>query len=248
MDNSDTGKKPRGRKPKDDTFHGTFVRDRGEGRGPRVAGPKATDLSKINKLEAWARLEQMEASKVPGSFPVGSSPTRFRKTKLAVMGLSSAVLDAGDPRYAACMRLANAWRKIRSREMYVAHGYVSTGASTLLASAAMALAGARFLYEIAASAEEGQAGLIKTASSLSDSARQNELSAWELCARESVVRKRNDQNSVSLPWLTGQSGGEQRKPGRPRKALLVESNLCPTPFQNDSEQLPTEPPPQNQST
>ncbi len=164
----------------------------------------------------------------PGSPPGASSPLRVRRTKLACMGLSAAVLDAGDPRYAACVRLANSFRKTRMSEMYISHGYVSSGVSALLASSALALAGARYLYELASVTEEGRPGMLKTASSLSDSSRQNELSAWELCAREAVVRKRNDQNNVASPWLTQDaSGQETRKAGRPRKEHLALSEGDP---------------------
>lgn len=226
VDGMDFEKEPTepNKKPKvpDGAFAGGFVRNRGEGRGVRVSKSKTDELPKIDQAEALARLDTMEASKRPHSFPNSSSPTKHRKTKLAVMGLSSSILDAGDPRYAACMRLANAFRKVRAREMYIAHGYVSTGVSALLASSAMALAGARFLYEVAASATEGGPSLIKLASQLSDSSRQNELSAWELCSREAVVRKKNNNGVNQTPWLTeGDSGETKRRAGRPRKIEIV---------------------------
>ncbi len=207
----------------DGSFGGGFYRDRGEGRGVRVARSKITELPVADQADATVRLEKMSASKVPGSFPIGSSPTRYRKTKLAVMGLSSAILDRGDPRYAACIRLANALRKVQSREMYVAHGFVSTSVSALLASSAMALAGARFLYEIAAEADPAQRpSLLKTASSLSDSSRQNTLSAWELCSREAIIHKRNASNNQAVPWMVETaSGKEVARAGRPRKIAVA---------------------------
>ncbi len=206
-------------------FSGGFVRDRGGGQGVRVSRAKKEDMPVLDakEVEARAALEKINNPNVgPGSPPTASSPLRVRRTKLAVMGLSKEVLDRGDPRYASCVRLANSFRKARMSEMYIAHGYVSTGVAALLASSALALAGARYLYELASVTEDGRASMLKTASGLSDSSRQNELSAWELCAREAVVRKRNDQNNVVSPWLTEGSDGEtKRKPGRPRKAHLV---------------------------
>ena len=222
----------------DKEFRGVFVRDRGEGRGPRVAGPKPSDLSKIDQMAAMERLAQnqrnQDAAKLIAdakgnkhAFPIGPSGTRARKTKLAIMGLSAELLDQGDPRYAQCMRLANAYRKVRCREMYVAHGHVSSGVSSLLASASMALGAARFIYEIAADPEiEGRPGLLKTASSLSDSARQNELSAWELCARERVIKERNADGAKEVPWLvSGVSGEQKRGRGRPKKVDVVEGEI-----------------------
>ena len=201
-----------GVKLKDDAqLVGGFVRERGEGRGVRVSTPKSDELSHPVVGGAMSSAEAGKAAK-------------GRRTKLAVMGLSATILDAGDPRYAACVRLANSFRKARTKELYEAHGYVSTGVSALLAASAMALASSRFCYEFASSAEGGlRPDILSKAAKLSDSARQNELSAWELCARESVIRKRNDANSVTAPWLVGVSGGEHRKPGRPRKALAAQA-------------------------
>lgn len=203
------------KKEKEATFHGGFVRDRGEGRGVRVSTVKSEDLSPIDP----------GASISPKLAGFGA---KARKTKLAVMGLSTDLLDAGDPRYAACIRLANAFRKARTKEMYGYHGHVSSGVSALLAASAMALAASRFCYEVAASAESGiRPDLLSKAAKLSDSARQNELSAWELCARESQVRRRNESNSVSSPWFIGPSGTESKKPGRKRKLELAETTYEP---------------------
>jgi len=74
------------------------------------------------------------------------------------------------------------------------------------------------------------------ASSLSDSARQNELAAWELCARESMIRERNVNRSGNMPWVIQEAKKEglvttqsspishpgKRPRGRPRKVALVE--------------------------
>lgn len=213
----------------DGTFHGGMVRDRGENRGVRVARAKVTELPIADAEGAQERLLEMKGTNFNGG---GQSPRNARKTKLAVMGIPSHILDKGNPEYARCVRLANAFRKERTKELYIAHGYVSSGVGALLASASLAHSASRFLYELASSTEAapefglGMPQLLKLASSLSDSARQNELSAWELCAREAVIRKRNDQNNVQSPWLVASDGGEKRKadgnvvrrPGRPRKA------------------------------
>lgn len=209
-------------KKPESSFVGGFVRDRGEGRGVRVAMTKPDEINPINPHEGAARLAESMERKNPNSFPSGPSPAKVRKTKLAVMGLSSEILDKGDPRYAACIRLANSYRKSRTREYCISHGYVSSGVSALLASSAMALAGARYLYEVASQAEGvGKAEILKKASSLSDSSRQSELAAWELCAREAVVRKKMAQDK-ELPWVISvPQVEEKRKRGRPRKLALA---------------------------
>lgn len=207
-------------KTADGTFHGGFVRNRGDGRGVRVARAKASELPVLDPTTV------QEAALVAAQ---GNKPIQARRVKLACLGIPSDILDKGDQEYARCIRLANAYKKVRVKEFFQAHGYVSSGVHALLASSSLAIAASRFIYASAAGNPEGvTAAELKLASSLSDSSRQNELSAWELCAREAVVRKRNDMNSTQLPWLT-QSPGQQASPsgmvkrgrGRPRKVALV---------------------------
>ncbi len=168
------------------------------------------------------------------TWPNIKSPLKHRKTKLAVLGIPSHILEAGSKEYARTVRLAQSYKTARSREFFEAHGYVSSGVGALLASASLALSASRFLYELGASTpivadERGQLTMpqvLQMASRLSDSARQNELSAWELCAREAVVRKRNENSNVAVPWLVEGAAGEvKRGPGRPRKVHVVEESV-----------------------
>lgn len=151
-----------------------------------------------------------------------------RKLKLAVLGIPKDILAAGDPRYAACLRAAGVYRKARTRELFELHGYVSAGASSLLATAAINLAASRLLFEKFAA--EPDLNLLKTATRLSDSARQNELAAWELCAREGTARKKLSMADQGIPWLSVKDG-EQKKPGRKRKEDLArhEAENAPLP-------------------
>jgi hypothetical protein len=202
---------------KEATFHGGFVRPRGEGRGVRVSTPKVQELSSPNAAEAQERVTYLALA---NSFPNRNSPIKVRKTKLAVLGIPSDILDSGHPEYARTVRLANAYRKIRAKELYLAHGYVSSGVTALLSAGSLALAASRFMYETAANADPSViSDLLSKGAKLADSARQNEISAWELCARESVIYKRNQSNNQELPWLTdyGPNGNKPNKGGRPRK-------------------------------
>lgn len=211
-------------------FVGGMVRNKGEGRPVRVDNPRPERLARPDPhLAQDASLALAEGSQ----FPNVRSPLKERRTKLACLGIPSHILDAGSQEYARTIRLANSYKKVRVKELFVAHGFVSSGVSALLAAASLALSGSRFLYEIAANtpiqaAERGDITMpqmLKLASSLSDSSRQNELSAWELCAREAIVRKRNDMNTVSIPWLQTESGAERNKPGRKPKLQLLEEGL-----------------------
>lgn len=145
-------------------------------------------------------------------------PVQARKTKLACLGIPSDILEKGSQEYARCVRLANAYKKARVKELTIAHGFVSSGVAALLASEALAISASRFLYAAAAESGEVNSVLLKTASQLADSGRQSGLAAWELAQRESVVKKKNDMNAVDVPWMTGGVAATvKRGRGRPRK-------------------------------
>lgn len=206
-------------KADDGTFHSGFARDRGEGRGVRVSRAKREHLPFPDATEAAARLLAIQTG---GTHSEVVKPMKVRKTKLAVLSIPSAILDKGDPAYARTVRMANSYKKARCKELYIAHGYVSSGVSALVSAEALALSASRFIFEYAAENVLDNPQLLKLASSLADSARQNALSAWELCCREAVIRKRNDASNVQSPWLVSSVPGAEigKKPrGRPRKAL-----------------------------
>lgn len=199
---------------------GGFIRNKDPDRaGPRVHVPEADELSGATNPDALQQLESaQEARKERRGWPKGKSRIgQKRKPKLAIMGIPKEALLAGDPRYARCAKLAQSYRNQRLREFAVSHGYVSAGASALLGTASLALAASRFLYETALEAPPDQIGAkLKTASQLADSARSNELAAWELCAREAVQRRKSALNEAGVPWLQMPDS----KPGRPKKDIV----------------------------
>lgn len=185
---------------------------------------KVKDLSWADVEAAKRRLEAPRDKKLER--PLEDKPQRFwpkkslikgKKTKLATFGLSQEILDKGDPRYAECVKIADDYRKHRSRELVIMHGHISSGASSLLSSASLALAASRYLYE--RFAETGEISVLQMASKLATDARQTELAVWELCAREAISRKKAAAQQQAVPWLTqGQTGIEiKRGRGRPRK-------------------------------
>lgn len=190
----------------------SLIEENGTGRTPAIRH-RPDELTKNPDPDGAAdRLAQGTLGKRRG-WPKGK--TRIRKTKLAVLGIPSGVLAVGNQDYARCVRLASAYRKARVRELMISHGFVSSGASALLASASLAIASSRYLYEQAAAAGEGMLEILKTAARLADSARQNELAAWELCARESVAKRKAITAEQGLPWVLPVE--EQRKPGPKKK-------------------------------
>jgi hypothetical protein len=71
-------------------------------------------------------------------------------------------------------------------ELAGAHGGVSHGVGAMLNAAAWLYAGGEFAAELAA--ETADLDLFKVAASLTGTARQHELAAWELSAREAEAR------------------------------------------------------------
>jgi len=202
--------RPPGKGLNPDTIGGGFVQETGSTTIPYEA--------RVPKSDEIARPATGEED-VPHPKPWTRLP-RNRRGKLAVMGLSKDILSKGDPRYATALRLANKYRKARSTELAVMHGHVSSGASALLASASLALAASRFLYEKFAETsdrDEPNYALLKQAASLADSARQSELAAWEMSAREGMVKRKLDAQNQGVPWLRD-ADGDKAKPGRKTNA------------------------------
>ncbi len=162
----------------------------GEGK-PRIEVPPADEATKPNAHATATNLAERKRRGRP--FEPGNRAAEGRRPKLALLGVPAA---ATDPRYALSLRRASRYRKRRCSELAAAHGYVSAGASSLIASAALALSASRFLYEVAA--ETGDAETLKRASALANDARQNELAAWELAARESASKPSHTDPLVSI--------------------------------------------------
>jgi hypothetical protein len=177
----------------------SFLQNSGNGIGPQI-------LVRADDLSAPANPTPTELFK----------PKRGRKTKLAAFGLSPSVIKSGHPLYAECLYQANKYRKVRMKELAQLHGHVSAGVGALLASASLALAASRFLYQDAA--QDGDASTLKQAASLADSGRQSELAAYELASREGVLRRRQDAADAGMPWLLSADGEAKNRPGRKTNA------------------------------
>ena len=186
--------------PKEDTLQGGFLQQGGsEGQGIQI------------------RVRPSHMGEAADPKPLEKGAGKGRKTKLAAFGLSPSIIKAGDPDYAKCLDQANKYRKTRMRELHELHGHVSAGAGALLASASLALAASRFLYQRAAQGgdeDESASGYLKTAAKLADSARQSELAAWEMSSREGVLKRRQEASEAGMPWLLTDAGEPRAKLGR----------------------------------
>ncbi len=90
-----------------------------------------------------------------------------------------------DPRFDPYARAARAFRRahVATLARSVGGGFCGPGPASIVASAALQLAGSRFAFEVL--------GDMALGSRLADSSRQNLLAAHELCAREAAARPRD---------------------------------------------------------
>lgn len=122
--------------------------------------------------DAAGKLRSAAAARAMAQLPRRS---RFIPKKLAC-----------DPRFASHNAHRLEWQRKRMAELQAAHGHVSHGVGAMLNAAAWLYAGGEFAATLAA--EAGDPEGFKAAASLTSTARQHELAAWELAAREAQTR------------------------------------------------------------
>lgn len=212
----------------ENTIIGGFVRGRSETTKQAIVsveGPRPDEMKFPDKEGYESRVSEGLVYK--RTWRRGQIKGGRRKSKLAVMGIPSESLDAGNQDYARCVRLSRAYQRTRTRELLVSHGWVSSGVSSLLSAASLALAASRYLYQLATQTPVDRvAEILKKASSLADSHRQNELAAWELCAREATSHRKMQALSKGIPWLVNQDEGKP-KIGRPKSGESEYIDLPP---------------------
>jgi hypothetical protein len=120
-----------------------------------------------------------------GRFVRGNMAARSQRTRPGPRGLVG--VDRCTPDFRPFARWGARYGAHRRRELASAHGgEISAGAGAIIESAALAMAASRYLDHRAR--QSGDADLFKQAAQLAQTARQHELAAWELCAREAAAR------------------------------------------------------------
>ena len=132
-----------------------------------------------------------QAERTPdGRFARGNAVGRARRTKPGPNGLVG--VDRCSPDFRPFARWGARYGAHRRRELAAAHGgSISAGVGAIVESAALAMAASRYLDHQARQGGEGAAELFKQAAALGQTARQHELAAWELAAREAQARPRD---------------------------------------------------------
>lgn len=133
---------------------------------------------------------------------LGGKSRKDQALLAARVGFSAIV---SSPAWRPYQRLAAAFRLQHCRQLAasVGGGVCGSGPSSIVASAALALAASRFLYDTAA----GDPDMLVKAARLADSSRQSLLTAHELAARE--ARSRLASSDAPPSWLLSDDEGDK---------------------------------------
>jgi hypothetical protein len=136
---------------------------------------------------------------------VGGTAKRGQARLVARLGLST--LPAGSA-FGPYRRAAATFRRVQCSELArtVGGGTCGPGPSSIVASAALALAWSRYLSDLAA--QTGDHELALRSAKLGETHRQHLLAAHELCAREALARKATHPTSAhaALTAVLGAGG------------------------------------------
>lgn len=132
---------------------------------------------------------------VPGTAQRGGA-TKVKLTRYAPLPTEG--------EWAELSAMADQFRKHHCKELAkMAGGRCGAGPSSMVASAALQLASSRWMFKKGAT--DGDAQLLKQASSVANDSRQNLLAAYELAVREAHARKayaKNDPHRALEDALT----------------------------------------------
>lgn len=123
-----------------------------------------------------------------GRFAPGNNLARRGKSRVGITGALHALEAKADPEWQAVRRAGRRAARYRIGEFAACHGAeLSSGVCGLIYEAAEMRADAAYLR--ARAAADNNPELLKTAATISTSARQSERDAWEFAVRESEERR-----------------------------------------------------------
>ena len=133
-----------------------------------------------------------------GRFVRGNAAARAQRTRPGPRGLVG--VDRCSPDFRPFARWGARYGSHRRRELAAAHGgSISAGVGAIVESAALAMAASRYLDHLARLAAAVDApDLFRQAAALGQTARQHELAAWELAAREAAARPRAQTRTAEI--------------------------------------------------
>ncbi len=164
------------------------------------------------------RIEVLPPNELPSATPEGAvrserdSQGRFikgnrtgsqKRLKAGPRGLHG--INRTAPEFRPFARWGARYAAHRRRELARAHGgEITSGVGAIVESAALTMAASRYLS--ARAAESGDPELFKQAAALAATARQHELAAWELAAREATARPKYPNTDTFKLFTRGNRG------------------------------------------
>lgn len=155
----------------------------------KVRAPKAKDLSSVAH-DANKRAEQMAAL-----------PRTGRRPKITSIGVTKRSFRMMGPEGRAHFEQATRYHRARCQTLYTNFGHVSESVALLVSNSATQNAIAR--WYINRGIEDGDDHLVDRGIKYQNAARQMELSAWEMCAREAKAFREVRDRQESIPWVDG---------------------------------------------
>lgn len=127
-----------------------------------------------------------------------------------------------DPRFEPYARAARAFRRAQVTRLArdVGGGQCGPAPASIVASAALQLAGSRFAFEVLADMQLG--------SRLADASRQNLLAAHELCAREAAARVEHEGDDLAKQQRQFQRELAERQRARAERPALMPASSSTT--------------------
>lgn len=171
------------------------------------------------RREGGPRIEVMPADEQPKAQAAGPDPISSGRDSLGKIRSSDAARAmaklprrsrfmprklACDPRFAPHNARRLEWQRKRLAELATAHGHADHSVGAMVNAAGWGYAAGEFAAELAA--ETGDLDLFKTAAHLTSVARQNDMAAWEMCARagerfREQAKHQLDGSKVDLEFL-----------------------------------------------
>ncbi len=153
------------------------------GHGAGKGGPRIEVMPPDELPSAMGSLTDRPDRTPDGRFAPGNGAARARRVRPGALGGVEAAAAPFEP----FRRWGRRYSAHRRAELARAHGgSISAGVGAIIESAALALATSRYLASVGAQTLDADA--MKRAADLGSLARQHELAAWELAAREAKVR------------------------------------------------------------
>lgn len=173
----------------------------------KVRTPKAQDLSSVAS-DASKRAEQL-----------ANIPRTGRRPKITNVGITKRSFRLMGPEGRSHFEQAVKYHSARCQTLYVNFGHVSECVSLMVANSATQNAIARWYQNRGIELED--MALVDKGVKYQNSARQMELSAWEMCAREAKAYRELRDQGGGINW-----GGDNAEQQLPRSVVKKHSSMA----------------------